>query len=165
MMAHGQKIIDGCLPVLKAHRNLRQELDRLKRANLNNRAAQDFYQDLIAELEQLVPASFIRLYDMQRMAHLERYIKSMEIRAQRAVVDFEKDRVKAEEVKTFSARLDQLVKTLSPDATDDKRNALEDLFWLIQEYKVSVYAQELKTAIPVSKKRLEQKIDQIQRMI
>jgi ATP-dependent helicase HrpA len=48
--------------------------------------------------------------------------------------------------------------------SDEKRKALEALFWLIEEYKVSVFAQELKTAIPVSKKRLEEKFAQIMRM-
>jgi ATP-dependent helicase HrpA len=35
---------------------------------------------------------------------------------------------------------------------------------LIEEYKVSVFAQELKTAVPVSKKRLEKKLKEIERM-
>jgi ATP-dependent helicase HrpA len=35
---------------------------------------------------------------------------------------------------------------------------------MIEEYKVSVFAQELKTALPVSPKRLEEKIREIERM-
>ena len=89
----------------------------------------------------------------------------MEIRARRAPVDFEKDQAKARDVKTFSARLDKMIKTLSPDASSDKREALEEFFWMIEEYKVSIFAQELKTAFPVSVKRLEEKLAQIKRMI
>ncbi len=117
------------------------------------------------ELAQLVPESFIHLYDMKRLGHLERYIKSIKIRAQRAMVDFEKDQAKLKEVKIFSTRLNKLVKTLSPNVTDEKRSALEEFFWMIEEYKVSVFAQELKTAIPVSKVRLEKKLAEIKRMI
>jgi ATP-dependent helicase HrpA len=102
---------------------------------------------------------------MERLVHVERYIKSMQIRAQRAMVDFEKDEVKTKEVKTFSASLDKLIKALSPNASDDKRRAIEEFFWMIEEYKVSVFAQELKTAVPVSKKRLEKKLSEIKRMI
>ncbi|MCK5203605.1 MAG: DUF3418 domain-containing protein [Desulfobacterales bacterium] len=58
-----------------------------------------------------------------------------------------------------------MVKALSPNATDDKRSAIEEFFWMIEEYKVSVFAQELKTAFPVSKIRLEKKLAQIKRMI
>jgi ATP-dependent helicase HrpA len=126
---------------------------------------QNFVQDLIGELTRLVPGSFINLYEAERIAHLERYIKSIEIRAQRAMVDFEKDTSKAKDVKAFTRRLEHLIQTISPDASDEKRKALEALFWLIEEYKVSVFAQELKTAIPVSKKRLEEKFDEISRMV
>jgi ATP-dependent helicase HrpA len=165
IISHGQKLLDGCLPVLKAYHQVHQKLEKLKLANLDNRAVQNFYKDLIRELGQLVPESFVNLYDLERLVHLERYIKSMEIRAQRAMVDFEKDQTKVKEVKTFSASLDKLVKALSPYATDDKRSAIEEFFWMIEEYKVSVFAQELKTAIPVSKIRLVKKLAQIKRMI
>jgi ATP-dependent helicase HrpA len=35
---------------------------------------------------------------------------------------------------------------------------------MVEEYKVSIFAQELKTAVPVSAKRLQQKLKQIERM-
>jgi ATP-dependent helicase HrpA len=89
----------------------------------------------------------------------------MEIRAQRAPVDFEKDETKAKEVQIFRDQLDKIIKTIPTDASDDKRKALEEFFWMIEEYKVSIFAQELKTAFPVSKKRLEKKLAQIVRMV
>jgi ATP-dependent helicase HrpA len=164
-ISRGQQLLNLCLPVLSAYHKLRQELDKLKLSNPESRGVQNFVQDLIEELTRLVPESFINLYETERIAHLERYIKSIEIRAQRAMVDFEKDTSKAKDVKAFTRRLEHLIQTISPDASDEKRKALEALFWLIEEYKVSVFAQELKTAIPVSKKRLEEKFDEISRMV
>jgi ATP-dependent helicase HrpA len=165
IISHGRKLFDCCLPVLKAYHKVRQELEKQRLANLDNPTVQNFYKDLIGELARLVPESFVNLYEIERFAHLERYIKSMQIRARRAVVDFEKDRTKAKGVKTFSTRLDKLLKALSPNATDEKRRAIEEFFWMIEEYKVSVFAQELKTAVPVSKKRLKKKLAEINRMI
>jgi ATP-dependent helicase HrpA len=165
LISRGQDLLDHCLVVLKAYHNLRKEFDTLKRANLDNHAVQNFCKDLIADLVRLVPESFINLYDTDRLIHLIRYIKCMGIRAQRALVDLEKDQAKAMDVKSFSDRLDKMVKTLSPNASNDKREALEEFFWMIEEYKVSIFAQELKTAIPVSEKRLEKKLAQIMRMI
>ncbi|MDH4009464.1 MAG: ATP-dependent RNA helicase HrpA [Desulfobacterales bacterium] len=165
LISRGQGLLDRCLPVLKAYHNARKEFDKLKRANLNNHAVQNFCKDLITDLVRLVPESFVNLYEMDRLTHLIRYIKCMEIRAQRALVDFEKDQAKAKDIKTFSDRLDKMIKTLSPNASNDKREALEDFFWMIEEYKVSIFAQELKTAFPVSEKRLEKKLAQIKRMI
>ena len=63
-----------------------------------------------------------------------------------------------------SERLDLLLKTLRPDSSAEKRRALEELFWMIEEYKVSIYAQELGTAMRVSPKRLEEKIAEVERM-
>jgi ATP-dependent helicase HrpA len=165
LISRGQELLDHCLPVLKAYHNVRKEFDKLKRANLNNQTVQNFCEDLIADLVRLVPESFVNLYDMDRLTHLTRYIKCMEIRAQRAPVDFEKDQAKARDVKTFSDRLDKMIKTLSPNVSNDKREALEEFFWMIEEYKVSIFAQELKTTFPISKKRLEKKLAEISRMI
>jgi ATP-dependent helicase HrpA len=165
IISHGREFLDGCLPVLKAYHKVRRELEKLRLANLDNHTVQDFYIDLIGELERLLPESFVNLYEMERLVHVERYIKSMQIRAQRAIVDFEKDQAKLMEVQTFSSSLGELVKALSPNASAEKRQALEEFFWMIEEYKVSVFAQELKTAVPVSKKRLEKKLSQIMRMI
>ncbi len=165
LISRGQDLLDRCLPVLKAYHKVRKEFDKLKRANLNNHAVQNFCKDLIADLVRLVPESFVNLYEMDRLIHLIRYINCMEIRAQRALVDFEKDQAKARDIKTFSDRLDKMIKTLSPNASNDKRAALEEYFWMIEEYKVSIFAQELKTAFPVSEKRLEKKLAQIKRMI
>ncbi len=165
LISHGQKLLDPCLVVLKAYHAARKEFEKLKRGHLANAAVQRFCQELLAALERLVPDSFINLYDVERLAHIERYIKAMQIRAQRALLDFEKDRAKDKEVKSIADRLEKLLKTLSPLATAEKRKALEEFFWMIEEFKVSIFAQELKTAIPVSKKRLEKKLSEINRMI
>ena len=61
--------------------------------------------------------------------------------------------------------MNRLLKELTPNATAEKRRAVEEYFWMLEEYKVSVFAQELKTAIPISAKRLQDKLKQIERMI
>jgi ATP-dependent helicase HrpA len=165
LISHGQKLLDSCLIVLKAYHSVRKEFDKLKRAHLGNTAVQNFCEDLISALERLVPDSFINLYEVERLAHIERYINAMLIRARRALLDFEKDQAKDREVKTVVDRLDKLLQALSANASDEKRKMLEELFWMIEEYKVSIFAQELKTAVPVSKKRLEKKLAEINRMI
>ncbi|MGD8656280.1 MAG: DUF3418 domain-containing protein, partial [Desulfobacterales bacterium] len=142
-----------------------QELDQIKRAHLGNATAQKLGNDLKSALERLVPESFINLYEVERLAPIERYIKAMQIRIRRALLDFEKDQSKDREVGAIADRLDKLLQALSANATAEKRKALEELFWMIEEYKVSIFAQELKTAFPVSKKRLEKKLAEINRMI
>ena len=165
LISYGQSLLESSLVVLKAYHRVRKEFEQLKRSHLANTAVQNFCEDLISALQRLVPDTFIHLYDDRRMAHIERYINAMQIRARRALLDFEKDQAKDREVKTVVARLDQLLQALSSNATVEKRKALEELFWMIEEYKVSIFAQELKTAFPVSKKRLEKKLAEINRML
>jgi len=86
------------------------------------------------------------------------------VRAQRALVNFEKDREKEKHVRFFTERLNKLLQELSPAASAEKKAAVESYFWLIEEYKVSVFAQELKTPFRISKKRLEKKLQEIERM-
>ncbi|MBA4369391.1 MAG: hypothetical protein C0403_17335, partial [Desulfobacterium sp.] len=60
--------------------------------------------------------------------------------------------------------LNSLLTSLGPEDTDEKRKEIENFFWLLQEYKVSVFAQELKTPFPVSVKKLDTKRSEIEKM-
>jgi ATP-dependent helicase HrpA len=77
----------------------------------------------------------------------------------------DKDRKKAAKVAPFVRALNELVKELDASASSEKRDDLESLVWMIEEYKVSLFAQELKTAFPISSKKIEDKIREIQRMV
>jgi len=89
----------------------------------------------------------------------------MQIRAERAVVNFEKDRAKDTIISGFADTLNRLIKEMPQDASQDKREALEAFYWLLEEFKVSLFAQELKTATRVSEKRLKDTINVIERMV
>ena len=86
------------------------------------------------------------------------------IRIERGVVDLEKDRLKGRQVAQFGDRLQGMIEQVTPTVSAQKRTAVEDFYWLIEEYKVSVFAQELRTAMPVSAKRLERRAAEIERM-
>jgi ATP-dependent helicase HrpA len=165
ILSTGQQLFDGLLPVLTAYHEARSQIHKLQQSSRENSQLVSFFQEQTAELERLVPETFITIYDKQRLDHLIRYIQAAAIRARRVAVDFEKDHAKARGIVRFTEGLNQLLNELSPRASDEKRQAIEDYFWMIEEYKVSVFAQELKTAIPISAKRLEQKLQQIRRMV
>ena len=161
----GRELLDKIIPVLNAYHDGRSRIYELQQANRNNRMASSYFEGLCRGLEHLVPQTFVAIYDIRRMDNLPRYIQAAAIRARRAVVDFEKDRAKSEEIIKFTDGLNQMLKELSPSVSDEKRQAIEAYFWMVEEYKVSVFAQELKTAIPVSAKRLDRKLKEIGRMI
>jgi ATP-dependent helicase HrpA len=60
--------------------------------------------------------------------------------------------------------ISQLKDDISMDCTEEKKTLIEELFWMIEEYKVSLFAQELKTPYPVSPKKLNQLIEEIEKL-
>jgi ATP-dependent helicase HrpA len=47
---------------------------------------------------------------------------------------------------------------------EEKKKMIEELFWMIEEYKVSLFAQELKTPYPVSPKKMNRLIEEIEKL-
>ncbi|MYF74729.1 MAG: DUF3418 domain-containing protein, partial [Gemmatimonadetes bacterium] len=73
-----------------------------------------------------------------------------------------KDRQKAEQVQPFQDAVDEL---MDPELTGAKRDAVQALRWMVEEFRVSVFAQELGTAQKVSPKRLYDKLEQVRGMV
>jgi ATP-dependent helicase HrpA len=164
ILSEGRELLSHSLPVIEAYHKTRSTIYSLETAHNTNRAILQFLKGLRTELSKLVPETFIDLYDVDRMIHLVRYMKALEIRAQRAMVDFEKDRVKSNDIQIYTESLNRLLNGLTDTTSKEKRAAIETYFWLIEEYKVSIFAQELKTSVPVSRKRLKEKLREIERM-
>jgi ATP-dependent helicase HrpA len=164
ILPKGRELLNQSLSILESYHETRTVLFNLESTHAENSTVIEFLQLLREELARLVPETFVHLYDIGRIGRLLRYIKTVAIRAQRALINFEKDQVKANEIQFFVDSLNRLLDELSDSSSEEKRKAIEDYFWLIEEYKVSVFAQELKTAVPVSKKRLEKKLKEIERM-
>lgn len=121
--------------------------------------------EVTTHLEQLVPPDFIRLYDDHRLARLPAYLQALARRIERALLDPEKDRSKKRQVEIFTARLQQMAGSLTPESSAAKRRGLEELYWLLEEFRISIFAQEIKTEGPVSAKRLQRKIEELDQMV
>ena len=162
MTAAGRELIERVLPLIRAFEQTRAELARLASGPP---ATAPFFRALLQDLERLVPANFMALYDSGRFGDLERYVRAVGVRARRAQLDFEKDRAKAAPLGPVIERFQAQLEALTADSTPQKRAALEEAFWMIEEFKVSLFAQELKTAFPVSAKRVTAKLAEIERMV
>ena len=169
MHAKCLELSNKTIAVLKVYHETRAIISKLEHTNRNNVYITQFFNDLKHELEKLVPNTFIELYEPEKLNHIVRYVKAIDIRAQRAFVNFEKDHAKAKKISLFNEKLDELLKGLSVGASgfvsSEKKKAIEEYFWLLEEYKISLFAQEIKTAIPVSKNLLEKKIKEIDRIL
>jgi len=97
--------------------------------------------------------------------HIVRYLRALTIRAERGAVHLEKALERGKDIHELSGWHDEMLRSLPPYASGEKRLALEEFVWMIEEYKVSLFAQELKTAIPISRKRIETRMGEIERML
>ncbi len=160
----GQTLISAVEPIFSACHATRTQLSKLATRYMARSSIYPFIGRRQNDLDRLVPKNFISLYDPDRLDRLPLYIQAILIRTQRAVVDLEKDHRKAETIRPFSEHLEAMLATLSPETSVRKRQAVEAYFWLLEAFKVSVFAQELKAPQPVSAKRLKEKMAEIERM-
>ena len=116
-------------------------------------------------LERIVPQNFIALYDADRLCQLPRYLGAMGVRARRGALDLEKDRTKTKRLVPYQERLEKLIGGLDPRCSLEKRQALEALFWTLEEFRISVFAPEIKTRQRVSAKRLDGMFAQVEAMV
>jgi ATP-dependent helicase HrpA len=93
------------------------------------------------KLEALLPPRFLEQVPFARLIHFPRYLKAMLIRAERAVVNPSKDLDKARQVAPIVEQWREL--TALPDLSRTTQCAVDELRWLLEEFKVSVFAQEL----------------------
>ena len=109
------------------------------------------YDDLREQLDALLAPGFLRELSPSRLAHYPRYLRAMRLRGERLRQDPAKDQQRMLQVMPYwRAYLQHCAAGTA--ATDELR-------WLIEEWRVSLFAQELKTAEPVSAKRLAKALE------
>ena len=111
---------------------------------------------LAAELTNLVCPRFLERTPYERLPHLPRYLKALLVRAERATLNPVKHQERLRQLAPYVAALKQL--EAMPLRTAEARRQLETYRWMVEEYKVSLFAQELGTAIPVSPQRLDRQL-------
>ena len=111
------------------------------------------YDDLREQLEELLSAGFLADTDRVRLAQFPRYLKAMKLRAERLRQDPARDQARMLGVQLYWRDFLNLRASRGDDAS------LRELRWLIEELRVSTFAQELRTAESVSPKRLAKLVE------
>jgi len=111
------------------------------------------YDDLGDQLAELLSPGFVRDTDRSRLAHFPRYLRAMRLRAERLRQDPARDQARMLAVQLYWRDY------LKLRAARGDTPALAELRWLIEELRVSTFAQELRTAESVSPKRLAKLVE------
>jgi ATP-dependent helicase HrpA len=152
-------------PPLKALYEATEQLRTLEGSNRGNRPLSAFLAELRDESTRILPPDFLVRYDEERLSHIGRYLRALAIRAERGAVHLRKALERGKEIRDLDMWRESALRELPALASGEKRSALDDFGWMIEEYKVSLFAQELKTAIPISRKRIETCMAEIRRML
>jgi ATP-dependent helicase HrpA len=109
--------------------------------------------ELRAQLSRLIYKGCFSATPWNRLADLPRYLRATQLRLDKFSANPERDAKHAAAVAGFWTRYEERLEKQKKAGTVDPR--LEEFRWHIEELRVSLFAQELKTPYPVSFKRLD----------
>ncbi len=112
--------------------------------------------DLHAQLAALAAPGFLRDTPAEALAEYPRYLRAMALRAERALRDPVRDQARMLELKPFVDALDD-----ARDRGIDDRDGWQALRWELEEFRVSLFAQELGAKGGISAKKLATRLSQL----
>ncbi|WP_439648606.1 ATP-dependent RNA helicase HrpA [Hydrogenophaga flava] len=107
--------------------------------------------DVQLQLQRLVPKTFLSATPYAQLQHFPRYLKAVQLRLDKLRGDPARDAAKFAELRPQDQRFWRLV--AERKGVQDAR--LQEVRWLLEELRVSFFAQELRTPQPVSIKRID----------
>jgi ATP-dependent helicase HrpA len=119
--------------------------------------ATDAAADAAQQLARLVPKRFLATTPYPQLQHFPRYLKAITLRLEKWRADPARDATRLTELRPQEQRFWRLV--AERKGTIDAR--MQEYRWLLEELRVSFFAQELRTPQPVSVKRLDKAWGQI----
>jgi ATP-dependent helicase HrpA len=124
----------------------------------DTKTAPDAVADAQQQIQRLIPKKFLQATPWDRLQHLARYLKAITLRLDKYRADPARDAARLTELRPQEQRYWRLVAERK-GAVDER---MQEFRWLLEELRVSFFAQELRTPQPVSVKRLDKAWAQIQ---
>ncbi|WP_437479374.1 ATP-dependent RNA helicase HrpA [Sorangium sp. So ce1014] len=155
----GRRSLQGVLGRLSGlARDIGVELDRvqsmLRSMTGKPGSPRPSLDDARTQVDFLLPVGLFSRAPLDRLAHLPRYLRAIQIRLERLPNGPQKDQAKAAQVLPFWQ--DYLKHQQALREKGVPAEELESFRWLIEELRVSLFAPELKAAVPVSTQRLSE---------
>ncbi|MDY0977512.1 ATP-dependent RNA helicase HrpA [Massilia sp. CFBP9012] len=108
--------------------------------------------DIQAQLQALVHKRFIADNEYSQLAHFPRYLKAINVRLEKLRGNPSRDAQLMAEWQTAAAQFQRTLKNMAGKNNDPR---MVEFRWMLEELRVSLFAQELRTPMPVSAKRLQ----------
>ncbi len=115
--------------------------------------------DVEQQLQRLFPRGFVTATPPAQLAHYPRYLKAIALRLDKLKSEPSRDAQRQAEIAALATPF--LRELAARKGRADPR--LEEFRWLLEELRVSLFAQELRTPMPVSARRLQKVWDALRR--
>ncbi len=114
--------------------------------------------DIKAQVEGLIFKGFATECGYKRLPDILRYLKAVERRLEKLPIDPNKDRLHMLKIESVQQDYKELLNKIPKSVTVPDK--VKDIRWMIEELRVSFFAQQLGTPYPVSDKRIKNAIDE-----
>ncbi len=111
--------------------------------------------DMQQQLDRLVFRGFVLEVESEYLNHYPRYLKAMQQRLEKLAVAATRDQQQMREMTRLQGEWSRRQQALRANGLTDPR--LDEIRWLLEELRVSLFAQALGTAQPVSVKRIDKR--------
>ncbi|MCU9518495.1 ATP-dependent RNA helicase HrpA [Corynebacterium sp. ES2794-CONJ1] len=116
-------------------------------------------EDMRKQLAFLLPAQALTIYGIRRLRHLPRYLKAMQYRLDDMAANPDRDAEYQHRIEKLEDQLSLRIENLPPARRRSRE--VKDIQWLIQELRVSFFAQRLGTAEKVSEAKISKAITRL----
>lgn len=144
---HMFSVVTRTVTVLSATARVRAALDAL-----TTPATRDSVVDARAQLAALVPAGFVTRHGAHRLPDIARYLQALEVRLAAVPGAPQRDGLNTDIVQRLSDERARLQSRAAAGSAAAEK--LDAVIWDIEELRVSLFAQRLRTAYPISEKRV-----------
>lgn len=111
--------------------------------------------DIKEQLSKLIFKGFVTSHGAARIKDVIRYLKGIERRLEKLPIDPHQDKLKMLDVEKAEHILKE---TIGKARSNTEKQKLEEIRWMIEELRISLFAQNLGTAYPISLKRIQNAI-------
>ena len=147
IVAEANQVAETVHIILEAHHTLLAALDTAPKSHQHAVIA------IQTQLKHLLPKQFISVTPKQWLLHLPRFLKGAHIRLQKSARNPTKDQAHEKAIHTFWQCYQQRMEEMKIAHISSQK--IDDFHWNIEELRISLFAQELKTSISVSIPKLE----------
>jgi ATP-dependent helicase HrpA len=155
LLRQARALLNQIVEVLTTRRQVQTVLTQSRQRSSNAGSGQTRFAEYQQLLEGLVPQDFLAKLPLAELAERKRWLLALAKRIERAEHGPLKDAEKAKRVQPFMEQLRRLTQENNRPPCPACSEELALFRRMVEEFKVSVFAPEIGTAMPVSEKRLD----------